>query len=131
MKKIKTKKEIGNYGERIAARYLFFHGYRVKERNWRSGHMEIDIIATTWNQIAFVEVKTRTYTPETLYTAPPPGSAVKAEKQRLTRRAARQYLFTHPTKKKPRMDVIEIWLLKTENEKPPKVTKIHHIKGAY
>ena len=38
----KTTKEIGNFGERMAVRYLRLHGYTVKERNWRSGHMEIE-----------------------------------------------------------------------------------------
>ena len=115
----------------MAVRYLRLHGYTVKERNWRSGHMEIDVIATNFSTIAFVEVKTRTYTKETLDTAPPPGNAVKSEKQRLTRRAAKDYLWQKPTKKQPRMDVIEIWLMHDEKANKPKVVKINHIKAAY
>lgn len=124
------RQKTGIFGERIAARYLRLHGYTIKERNWRTGHMELDIIATSWKQIAFVEVKTRTYTKDTLETALPPGSAVDSEKQRLTRLAARRYLREHPTKKAPRMDVIEVYLLRREN-RAPKVLKIHHLKGAY
>ena len=131
MKKLETTKKLGAYGERIAARYLFFHGYAIKERNWYAGHMEIDVIAASLNTVAFVEVKTRTYTKETIDTAPPPRCAVKSEKQRLTRQAARQYLHEHPTKKQPRMDVLEVWLLKEDETKPPKVVKIHPLKGAY
>jgi Holliday junction resolvase-like predicted endonuclease len=93
--------------------------------------MELDIIASSWREIVFAEVKTRTYTADSILTAPPPGHAVDAEKQRLTRRAARQYLFEHPTKKAPRMDVIEIWLLKDTETSKIKVAKIHHIKAAY
>ena len=128
---LETTKDIGNYGEKLAVRYLRLHGYTVKERNWRTGHMEIDVIASTLRTLAFVEVKTRTYTPDTLHEAPPPGSAVKSEKQRLTRRAAQIYLFEHPTKKQPRMDVIEVWLIKATPEASPRVAKIHHIKAAY
>ena len=97
----------------------------------RSGHMEIDIIAANFTTVAFVEVKTRTYTKETLDTAPPPGNAVKSEKQRLTRKAAKDYLWQHPTKKNPRMDVIEVWLMRDENTEKTKVAKINHIKAAY
>lgn len=115
----------------MAVRYLRLRGYTVKERNWRSGHMEIDIIAANLSTIAFVEVKTRTYTQETLQTAPPPGNAVRSEKQRLTRRAAKDYLWQHSTKKQPRMDVIEIWLVRDEKNGKTKVAKINHIKAAY
>ena len=115
----------------MAVRYLRLHGYTVKERNWRSGHAEIDIIAANLSTIAFVEVKTRTYTKETLQTAPPPGNAVKSEKQRLTRRAAKDYLRQNPTKKKPRMDVVEVWLVRDEMTEKTKVVKINHIKAAY
>ena len=131
MQTSETTKQIGNFGERIAVRYLRLHGYTVKERNWRSGHMEIDIIAANFKTLAFVEVKTRTYTKETIREAPPPSSAVKSEKQRLTRRAAKDYLWQHPTKKSPRMDVIEVWLIRDETTDKAKVAKINHIKAAY
>lgn len=131
MKQLNHNQEIGRLGEKIAVHYLRLHGYTVKERNWRSGHWELDIIASTWRDIVFAEVKTRTYTEETIHQAPPPKRAVNAEKQRLTRAAARRYLSEHPTKKQPRMDVIEIWLLKTQDPSKPKLAKIHHIKAAY
>ncbi len=131
MQTSETTKQIGNFGERIAVRYLRLHGYTVKERNWRSGHMEIDIIAANFKTLAFVEVKTRTYTKETIHEAPPPSSAVKSEKQRLTRRAAKDYLWQHPTKKSPRMDVIEVWLIRDETSDKAKIAKINHIKAAY
>ena len=131
MQTSETTKQIGNFGERMAVRYLRLHGYTVKERNWRSGHMEIDIIAANFKTLAFVEVKTRTYTKETIHEAPPPSVAVKSEKQRLTRRAAKDYLWQHPTKKSPRMDVIEVWLIRDETTDKAKVAKINHIKAAY
>ena len=115
----------------MAVRYLRLHGYTVRERNWRSGHMEIDIIATNLSTVAFVEVKARTYTKDTLDIAPPPGNAVKSEKQRLTRKAAKEYLRQKPTKKQPRMDVIEVWLVRNDKTDRTKVAKINHIKAAY
>ena len=53
------KKRTGDRGERRVAWYLRLRGYRILERNWRSGHKEVDIIAARGGVIAFVEVKTR------------------------------------------------------------------------
>jgi len=51
--------EIGKYGENIAFDYLLKNGYKIKERNWRFGKGEIDVIAEENNTIVIVEVKTR------------------------------------------------------------------------
>ncbi len=126
-----TANEIGAFGERAAVHYLRLHGYTVKDRNWRAGHHEIDIVATRFGVIAFVEVKTRSYRADKLDSLPPPRSAVNADKQRFTRQAAKQYLCEHPNRKKPRMDVIEIWLDADKSRKRPKILKIHHLAGAY
>ncbi len=127
-----TKKEIGDLGERIAANRLRLCGYTVKERNWFAGKCEIDIIASTWRDIVFVEVKTRTYEEnEDWRSAPPPSLAVHAQKQYHTRQAAQAYLRMHPTAKRPRMDVIEVWLSRPENGTRPRLLKLHHIKAAY
>ncbi|MBE6554342.1 MAG: YraN family protein [Ruminococcaceae bacterium] len=128
---ILSKQEIGALGERRAVRYLRLRGYRIKARNWRAGHGELDIIAETLRDIVFVEVKTRTYTPDTLESAPPPHLAVHAEKQRVTRQTAEYYLRRFPTRKQPRMDVMEIRLVQKDGTTPPRVAKIHHIKAAY
>ncbi len=132
MKHLETTKKIGDFGETKAVHYLRWHGYTVKERNWRAGKCEIDIIASTIRDVVFVEVKTRTYrSQDELEASPPPHTAVHSEKQRLTRQAAHAYLSKHPTKKQPRMDVIEIWLLQEEKSKRPKVARIRHLKAAY
>ena len=53
-------KEIGRWGEDVACDMLVGLGYAIVERNWRVGHLEIDIVAQKGGRIAFVEVKTRT-----------------------------------------------------------------------
>lgn len=50
---------LGRWGENVAAEYLTVRGYAIVRRNWRMGHLEIDIIATRGARIIFVEVKTR------------------------------------------------------------------------
>ncbi len=125
MKHNKTTKQIGDYGERRAARYLMRRGYWIRERNYRSGKYEIDLIAVSLRSIVFVEVKTRTYRAEDLTFALPPAHAVDADKIRFTRAAAACYLREHPSRKRPRMDVIEVWMV------DGKVVRIHHIPAAY
>ncbi len=126
-----TAKDIGDYGERTAVHYLRRHGYHIIERNWRCEHWELDIIAAKGHDIAFIEVKTRSY-PTGDTSLPPPRVAVGRNKQLHTRAAAQKYLLTHPTSKQPRMDVIEIFLEKNEQtRRRPKVLRIEHLKAAY
>ncbi len=49
----------GKWGEEVAVAYLAGQGYAILERNWRMGHLEVDIIAHKGRVVAFVEVKTR------------------------------------------------------------------------
>lgn len=130
MKRLDTTKEIGAYGERVAARYLRLHGYAIKARNFRVGRLELDIVAENFRDLAFVEVKTRTYSSITPFSKPP-HTAVNAEKRELTRRAARHYLSASKSKKQPRMDVLEVYLLQKEGTNRYKVAKIEHHKAAY
>lgn len=63
MKKNATKKDIGNYGEDIACKYLENLGWKILDRNYHySKFCEIDIIAKDKNDLVFVEVKTRSTT---------------------------------------------------------------------
>ena len=53
---------VGNIGEEFACQMMRKKGFRIVETNWRFGHLEMDIIAVSRKEIAFVEVKTRTST---------------------------------------------------------------------
>lgn len=50
---------LGALGEARAASYLQSLGYEILERNWRYGHLEIDLICRQGEYIIFVEIKTR------------------------------------------------------------------------
>lgn len=81
------KGELGRRGEDETCRYLMGRGHTVLERNWRSGHLEIDIITLAADGIHFVEVKSRV--------APvqgEPEDAVNRAKQRKIVSAAGRYL---------------------------------------
>lgn len=54
-----AKDELGRRGETIAAEFLLRAGMVVVERNWRCPLGEIDVVARDGDELAFVEVKTR------------------------------------------------------------------------
>lgn len=51
--------ELGTWGEQCAVEYLRLKGYVILERDWKSGHRDLDIIAFDGATMVFVEVKTR------------------------------------------------------------------------
>ena len=54
-----SRMRLGRRGEDIACKYLLDHGHTVVDRNWRSGHLEIDIVTVDPAGLHFVEVKSR------------------------------------------------------------------------
>ena len=81
---------LGKQGEDIACRLLEGMGHTILARNWRCGHLEIDIISYDPAGIHFVEVKTRRSGIQA-----PPQDNVDRTKQRKIVRAAQGYLRTH------------------------------------
>lgn len=80
---------LGKRGEDIACRFLTDRGHAILERNYRSGHLEIDIISADGNGVHFVEVKSRV---APLSAAP--EESVTVTKQRRLARAALGYLHS-------------------------------------
>lgn len=79
--------EIGKQGEEIACRFLEGMGHVILERNYRCGHLEIDIISKDPDGIHFVEVKTRKKNIQA-----PPQENVDIKKQKRITSAALRYL---------------------------------------
>lgn len=50
---------LGRRGEDVACGFLSGKGHTIVERNYRSGHLEIDIITLDKDGVHFVEVKSR------------------------------------------------------------------------
>jgi putative endonuclease len=55
----RARRDLGAFGERVAAAHLQAKGYRIRERNFRTREGEIDIIAEHGATLVFVEVRTR------------------------------------------------------------------------
>ncbi len=117
-----STKKIGDYGEKLARRYLWLHGYRVIEKNYKSRHGEIDVIAKRGKYIVFVEVKTRSEENVSRYGRP--ARAVNYEKRQHIRYSVNEYLRGRNNKKQPRIDIIEVYLSGGKH-------RIEHIKNAF
>lgn len=113
---------LGERGERAAARYLRWCGYKVLLTRYRQPYGEIDILAVDGQTIVFVEVKTRRSEEEGR-----PAEAVTPERQARITRAALAFLKSRRLLEyASRFDVIEVaW---PENQKRP---TINHIRDAF
>lgn len=117
-----TTKEIGDFGETAACRYLESKKIAVIKRNYHERGGEIDIIAKDGETIAFVEVKTRRSKAFGV-----PSEYVDRKKQEKIIRTAVRYLGTDSIDM--RFDVIEV-MYENRGESLA-VTEINHIKGAF
>lgn len=79
------RQTLGKTGEDLACRYLESIGHTILERNWRGGHLEIDIISYNPDGIHFVEVKARKKNIQ----APPQENVNIAKQKRITKAALR------------------------------------------
>ena len=81
------RQTLGKKGEDLTCSYLEGKGHIILERNWRSGHLEIDIISIDTQGIHFVEVKARQQSIQA-----PPQDNVDRIKQRRIANAENRYL---------------------------------------
>ena len=114
---------IGIIGEAEAAKMLEKKGFKVLERNWRMGHLEVDLIAENKKEIVFVEVKARTC----ILNNKMPEENVDETKMKRVIAAANAYLKYHKIDKLPRFDVVGILVDKNTNE----ITYSRYVEDAY
>ncbi len=55
----RARRDLGDFGERVAEAHLKANGYRIRERNFRIREGEVDIIAERGGTLVFAEVRTR------------------------------------------------------------------------
>lgn len=97
------KQQRGALGEAAAVDYLRRNGFMIVERNYRIGRSEVDIIAQRYDELHFVEVKTRKAGSMTA-----PEEALTEQKLRALRRAASAYMAQHRSMLEPRFSLIAI-----------------------
>lgn len=95
--------ELGRKGEETAIAHLRSIGYEIRDVNWHSGHLEIDIVAQDGNELVIVEVKSRGTS-----TYEHPSEAVSNKKIRFLVNAAEAYIYENNVNLDTRFDVISI-----------------------
>ena len=101
---MQTERQIrGAIGEQAAVDYLRQNGFMIVERNYRVVRSEVDIIASRYDELHFVEVKTRKAGSMTA-----PEEALTEQKARALRRAASAYIAQHRSMLEPRFSLIAI-----------------------
>ncbi|TAL19416.1 YraN family protein [Patescibacteria group bacterium] len=114
------RKNLGNFGERLAVTALLRQGYKIRGRQVRTPFGEIDIIAEAPDHLIFVEVKTRR-TAE--FGAP--EEAITEKKREHLANAVESYRLAEGLLDRPfRVDAIAIFL----DEAKRKAT-VRHIKN--
>ena len=117
-----TAKEIGNFGEDTACRYLESKGIQIIKRNFHCRAGEIDIIAKDGECTVFCEVKTRVSASHGT-----PGEFVDFRKQEKLMKTALYYTMSDDIEM--RFDVIEVFYdIKGDC---PVATRINHIENAF
>lgn len=96
--------ELGKRGEELAEQFLIELDYDIIARNWRSGKLELDIIAKIGDELVFVEVKTRTSKVEL-------SELISNAKEKSLLKAVNVYLEELPDEVESRVDLINIELV--------------------
>lgn len=122
---IRYNKNVGDFGESVAADYLSSKGYRILHKNYFCRFGELDIVALEGGCLVFVEVKTRT---SFKYGAP--ENAVNYWKQRHLRFSARCYMEHYRMNEYfARFDVVEVFVKNADNNFM--VDRVNIIKNAF
>lgn len=96
---------MGQKSEELACDFLQSRGQKIVEKNWRSGHLEVDIISEAADGIHFVEVKSLLSPMNSIL----PQDKVSALKRHRITDAANDYINAHPSDgKEVFFDVISV-----------------------
>lgn len=114
------KHDLGRKGEELAIAHLRSLGYEIRDVNWRSYHLELDIVARDGDELVIVEVKSRSSK-----SYEHPLEAMSNKKIRFLINAADAYITEHNLDLETRFDVISlIFFSKTD-------FKLEHFKNAF
>ena len=112
--------ETGSKGEGLALAYFLEKGYTILEQNWRTGRLEVDIIAVKNGLLHFIEVKTRT---SMLFGYPEENVSKKKINNLIN--ASEIYLQQYPQWQRIQFDVLAIQV--TANNKTPEFFLIEDV----
>jgi putative endonuclease len=111
--------ELGKKAEEFAVEFLISKGNRIMDRNWRHGHLELDIVCTDGKMLIVVEVKARR---QSIF--PHPEDVFTPMQERRIIQATEAYIFKNNIDIPVRFDLIAIVFGVTGFE-------IEHIEDAF
>ncbi len=114
-------RELGRWGEALAAEFLKKRGACVTAAGWRCRYGALDLVAEEGDFRCFVEVKLRK--DDSRGAA---GEFVDRRKQEKLRAAALLYLEENPTALQPRFDVMEIYAPWGMNTRKPEISYLEN-----
>ena len=98
-----NRKSFGEWGEKVALRFLRRKKYQILEKSFSSSLGEIDIIGKKEGTVCFIEVKARSSSDYG-----PPETAVTQQKQNKLRKVALGYLKMKKLDENCRFDIVSI-----------------------
>ena len=116
-----STRALGDYGERLACRYLLAEGLTIIDRNWRCARGEIDVVAVDGRELVVCEVKTRT---SEAFGAP--FEAVTWRKQRRLRLLGGLWRDDHPEQAAGPLRIDVISILRPAGQAP----RLQHLRAA-
>lgn len=124
------RRALGRLGETIAAAHLERQGFAIVDRNARTKHGEIDIVAFDGVTLAFVEVKSRCAGASSDRSAMPvPLEGLRPAQRARLRRLALAWLNDHDPRLRPeelRFDAIGVVM-----DRRAKLLSLDHVEGAW
>ena len=114
------RRQLGEWGESVAAVHLEAKGITIVDRNWRTVYGEIDLVAQDGDELVFVEVKTRRGSQMGT-----PEEALTKEKSERLRQLAQLYLAENELERDWRIDLVAI-----EIDSTGKLLRCDHIRDA-
>jgi putative endonuclease len=121
------RRERGALGEQLAAEHLQRRGFTILDRNHRTRHGELDLVAADRHALVFCEVKTRVAGSTTGPAGP--LDAIGALKQRRLRALALGWLAANPDRPyRPelRFDAIGVTITPAGE-----LVRLDHVEGAF
>jgi putative endonuclease len=122
------RRRLGALGERIAARHLAARGYEVLQRNFRTRHGELDIIASGHGCLVFCEVKTRVGRASG---ALGPFASIGPPKRRRLRAIAREWLAAGDSRGRAWREELRFDAIGVTLDGDGRLVALEHIEGAF
>jgi putative endonuclease len=124
MTRTDPRHHLGKLGEQLAAEHLERLGFDIVERNYRTRHGELDIVAFDGATLVFCEVKTRRAT-----RAASPWDALHAEKQAQVRRMGATWLAGTPGR--PYAENLRFDAIGVTFDARGRMVALDHLEGAF